>query len=72
MLKTLKALTPARMRRKLKMPTMPTLKLRPSDLHRLKVMLRFLLLDPALQTPTFSLLQLHLPAVQPPPLPRRL
>jgi hypothetical protein len=63
MLMTLKDLTPARMRRKLKMLAMPALKLRPSDLHRLEVMLPFLLLDPALQMPMFPLLLLHLLAV---------
>jgi hypothetical protein len=51
---------------------MPALKLRLSDLHWLEVMLPFLLLDLALQTPMFPLLLLHLPDVQPPPLPLRL
>jgi hypothetical protein len=66
-----KDLTLARMRRKLKMPAMPAMKLRPSGLRLLDVMLPFLLLDPALQTPMFPLLLLHLPAVQPPPRPLR-
>jgi hypothetical protein len=47
-LKMLKDLTPARMRKKLKMQVMPVLKLQHSDLRRLEVMLPFLLLDPAL------------------------
>jgi hypothetical protein len=63
----LKALTPARTRRKLKMPAMPALKLRSRDLRRPEVMLPFLLLDLALQRPMSPLLLLHLPAVQPPP-----
>jgi hypothetical protein len=71
-LKMLKGLTLAKMRRKLKMPAMPVLKLRHSDLRQLEVMLPFLLLDLALQTPMFPLLLLHLPAAQPPPLPLRL
>jgi hypothetical protein len=70
MLKMLKALTPARMRRKLKMLAMPALKLQTKDLRRPEVMLSFLLLDPALQRPISPLLLLHLPAV--PPLPLRL
>jgi hypothetical protein len=60
----LKDLTPARMRKKLKMQEMPVLKLQHSDLRRLEVTLLSLLLDPALQMPTFPLLLLHLPAVQ--------
>jgi hypothetical protein len=72
MLMTLKALTPARMRRKLKMPAMPTLKLWSRDLHRLEVILPFLLLDLALQRPMSPLLLLHLPVVPPPPLPLKL
>jgi hypothetical protein len=71
MLMMLRDLTPARMRRKLKIPTMSVLKLRLSDMRRLEVILLFLLLDPTLQTPMFPLLLLHLPVVQPPPLPLR-
>jgi hypothetical protein len=68
---TLKGLTPARMRRKLKMPAILALKLWHSDLHRLEVMLPFLLLDPVLQTLMFPLLLLNLLAAQAPPLPLR-
>jgi hypothetical protein len=60
------------MRKKLKMLAMPALKLRFSDLRWLEVMLPFLLLDSALQMPMSPLVLLHLPAVQPPPLPLRL
>jgi hypothetical protein len=68
MLKMLKALTPATMRKKLKMEAMPALLLQHSDLPRLVVMLLSLLLDPALLMPTFQLPLLHLPAAQPLPL----
>jgi hypothetical protein len=54
------------------MPAMLALKLRLSDLRRLEVMLPFLLLDLALRMPMFPLLLLHLPDVQPRPLPLRL
>jgi hypothetical protein len=69
---TLKALTPARMRNKLKIPAMPVLKLRTRDLRRPKVMLPSLLLDSALQRPIPPLLLLHLPTVLLPPLPLKL
>jgi hypothetical protein len=46
--RTLKALTPARMKKKLRTPV---LKLRCRDLHRPEVMPPSLLLDPALQKP---------------------
>jgi hypothetical protein len=59
MLKTLRALTSAKMKKKLKMPT---LKLRSRILPRPEATAPFLLLDPALLKPTFLLLQLHLPA----------
>jgi hypothetical protein len=59
MLKTLRALTPARMKKKLKMPT---LKLWSRVQPWPEVTAPFLLLDPALLKPTFLLLQLHLPA----------
>jgi hypothetical protein len=68
----LKDLTPARMRKKLKMHAMPVLKLWHSDLRRLEVMLLSLPLDPILQMPTSLLPLLHPPAAQPPPLPLRL
>jgi hypothetical protein len=71
-LKMLKDLTPARMRKKLKMQVMPVLKLQHSDLCRLEVMLLSLLLDPALQMPMSLLPLLHLPTAQPPPLLLRL
>jgi hypothetical protein len=48
MLKMLKALTPARMRKKVKMEAMPELMSRKSGLPRLVVELLFLLLDLAL------------------------
>jgi hypothetical protein len=67
-----KALTLARMRKKLKMEAMPALMLRHSDLRRLVVMLLSLLLDPALLMPTFLLPLLHLPAAHPLPLLLRL
>jgi hypothetical protein len=53
MLKMLRAPTPARMKKKLKMPI---LKLWSRVLPRLEVMAPFLLLDPALLKPTFLLL----------------
>jgi hypothetical protein len=57
MLRMLKAQTPAKMKRKLRMLT---LKLRSRDLPRSEVMAPFLLLDPALLNPTSPLPQLHL------------
>jgi hypothetical protein len=54
------------------MHAMLTLKLRHSDLRRLEVMHLSHLLDLTLLMPTFPLLLLHLPVVQPPPLPLRL
>jgi hypothetical protein len=59
MLQMLRALTPARTKKRLKMPT---LKLQSRVLPRPEVMAPFLLLDPALLKPTSPLLQLHLPA----------
>jgi hypothetical protein len=58
MLRTLRALTPARMKKKLRMPT---LKIRSRVLPQPEVTAPLLLLDPALLKPTFLLLQLHLP-----------
>jgi hypothetical protein len=69
MLRTLRALTPARMKKKLKMPI---LKLRSRVLPRPEAMAPFLLLDPALLKPTSPLLQLHLPAALLPLLPLEL
>jgi hypothetical protein len=69
MLRTLRAQTPAKMRKKLKTPT---LKLQSKDLPRPEVMALFPLLDPALLRPTFLLPQLHLPAALPPLLPLEL
>jgi hypothetical protein len=59
MLLTLRALTPAKTKRKLKKPA-PTL--RNKDLSRAEVMAPFHLLGPALLRPTSPLLQLHQPA----------
>jgi hypothetical protein len=59
MLKMLRALTLAKMKKKLKMPTP---KLRSRVLPRPEAMALFLLLDPALLKPTILLLQLHQPA----------
>jgi hypothetical protein len=69
MLRTLRAHTPAKMKKKLKMPT---LKLWNKVLPRPEVMALFPLLDPALLRPKFLLPQLHLPAALPPPLPLEL
>jgi hypothetical protein len=69
MLRTLRAQTPAKMKKKLKTPT---LKLRSRVLPRPEVMVLFLLLDPALLKPTSLLPQLHLPAALPPLLPLEL
>jgi hypothetical protein len=65
MLRMLKALTSARMRRKLRMPAMLVLRLQSRDLRQLEVMLPSLLLDPTLQRPMSPLPQLHLLAVPP-------
>jgi hypothetical protein len=69
MLKTLRALTPARMKKKLEMPT---LKLWSRVLPQSEVMAPFLLLDPALLKLISLLPQLHLPAALPPLLPLKL
>jgi hypothetical protein len=58
-LPTLRAPTPARMRMKLKKPTLMP---RNRDLSRAEVMAPFHLLGPALLRPTYPLLQLHQPA----------
>jgi hypothetical protein len=63
MLRTLRAQTLAKMKKKLKTPT---LKLRSRVLPRPEVIALFPLLDPALLRPTFPLLQLHLPVALPP------
>jgi hypothetical protein len=59
MLLMLRAPTPAKMRTRLKKPT---LRLRNRRLSRAEVMLPFHLLDLALPKPTLPLLQLHQPA----------
>jgi hypothetical protein len=59
MLPTLRAPTPAKMKKKLKKPT---LKFRNRYLPRPEVMAPFHLLDLALLKPTFQLPQLHQPA----------
>jgi hypothetical protein len=69
MLQTLRALTPARMKKKLKMPI---LKLRSRALPWPEAMAQFLLLDLALLKLTSPLLQLHLPAPLLPLLPLEL
>jgi hypothetical protein len=69
MLRTLRALTPARMKRKQRMLAMLAVKLRNRDLPRPKVMPPSLLLDPALPKTMSPLPQLHLPAALPSPLP---
>jgi hypothetical protein len=69
MLRTLRAETLAKIRKKLKMPTQ---KLRSRILPRPEVMALFPLLDPALPRPTFLLPQLHLPAALLPLLPLEL
>jgi hypothetical protein len=69
MLQMLRALTLARMKKKLKMPI---LKLWSRVLPWLEAMAPFLLLDPALLKLTSPLLQLHLPAALLPLLPLEL
>jgi hypothetical protein len=69
MLRMLRALTPARMKKKLKMPT---LKLRSRVLPGPEVMAPFLLLDLVLLKPISLLPQLHLPAALLPLLPLKL
>jgi hypothetical protein len=72
MLGTLKALTPARMKRKLRTLAMPAPKFRTRDLPRPEAMAPSPLLDPALLKPMSPLPQLHLPAALLPPLPLKL
>jgi hypothetical protein len=69
MLQPLRAPTPTRMKKKLKMPT---LKLWSRVLPQPEATAPFLLLDPALLKPTSPLLQLHLPAALLPLLPLKL
>jgi hypothetical protein len=69
MLRTLRAQTPAKMKKKLQTLT---LKLRSRVLPQPEVMALFHLLDPALLKPISLLPQLHQPAALPPLLPLKL
>jgi hypothetical protein len=71
MLKMPKALTPARTKKRMKMEAMPEQMFWKSNLPRPVAELLFLLLDLALLMPMSPLLQLHLPAALPLPLPLR-
>jgi hypothetical protein len=72
MLRMLKALTPAKMKRKHRMLAMPVPKLQNRDLSWPEVMAPSLLMDLALPKPMSPLPQLHLPAALLPPLPLKL
>jgi hypothetical protein len=61
-LQMLRGMTPARMKKKLKMEAMPKLRLWNNSLLRSVVGHLFLLVDPTLLRPTHRLPQLHLPA----------
>jgi hypothetical protein len=72
MLRTLKALTLVKMKRKLRTLAMPAPKFRNRDLPRPEVTAPSLLLDLALLKPMSPLPQLHLPVALLPPLPLKL